>query len=64
MIYVTIAPNANPPGAVGHLDDRNTIADHREYCLVPLLHDAQLQQHAWEVSRIRRSPCNASPGAA
>jgi hypothetical protein len=34
--------------AVGHLDDRDSIADHREHRSVPLLHDTQLQQHAWE----------------
>jgi hypothetical protein len=33
----------------------NTIADHREYYLVPLLHDTQLQQHARE--------CHGSGGA-
>ena len=33
---------------VDHLDDRNTIADDREDCLVPLLHDTQLHQHGRE----------------
>ena len=55
-----------------HLHDRNTIADHREHRLIPLLHDTQLHQHAREcvtdqaeppspsgeaVSRISRSRC-------
>ena len=38
-----------------HLNDRNAIADHREHCLIPLLHDTQLHQHVGSVSRIRRS---------
>jgi ABC-2 type transport system ATP-binding protein len=37
------------------LDDRDTIADHREYCLIPLLHDTQLHQHVGE--------CRGSGGA-
>ena len=35
---------------VRDLDDRNTIADDREHCLVPLLHDTQLPQHAGSVT--------------
>ncbi len=40
---------------VRHLHDRNAIADHREHCLVPLLHDTQLHQHVGE--------CHGSGGA-
>ena len=35
---------------VGYLDDRDTIADDREHCLVPLLHDTQLPQHPGSVT--------------
>jgi hypothetical protein len=35
---------------VCHLDDRNTIADDREHCLVRLLHDTQLPQQAGSVT--------------
>jgi hypothetical protein len=52
----------------GDLDDRYSIADHPEHCLVPLLHDAQLQQHAREchdqaepASRIGRSRVSPHP---
>src|SRR4051794_18399465 len=34
--------------AVRHLDDRHSIADDREHCLVPLFHDTQLHQHERE----------------
>jgi hypothetical protein len=52
----------------GDLNDRYSIADHPEHCLVPLLHDAQLQQHAREchdqaepASRIGRSRVTPHP---
>jgi hypothetical protein len=42
------APTYGPLGAgrrsARHLDDRNTIADHREHSLIPLLHHTQLHQ--------------------
>jgi hypothetical protein len=41
------------------LDDRDTIADHREHCLIPLLHDTQLQQHVGECVADQAEP--ASP---
>ena len=52
-----------------HLHDRNAIADHREHCLIPLLHDTQLHQHAREcvadqaepASPIRRSRVTHQP---
>ena len=44
---------------VGHLDDRNAIADDREHCLVPLLHDTQLHQHVRECVADQAEP--ASP---
>ena len=40
---------------VRDLHDRDTVADHREHCLIPLLHDTQLHQHARE--------CHGSGGA-
>ena len=48
---------------IGDLGDRHAIPDHREHCLIPLLHDTQLHQHAREcvadqaepASRISRS---------
>jgi hypothetical protein len=57
----TLAPDVEP---ARHLHDRDTIADHREHCLIPLLHDAQLHQRAGSVSRIRRSQRHPSAGAA
>ena len=55
---------------VGDLDDRYSIADHREHCLVPLLHDTQLQQDARECHGSggasvthQAEPRNPSPGA-
>jgi hypothetical protein len=56
--------------ALGHLHDRNAIADHREHCLTPLLHNTQLHQHAGErygsggasVTH-QPEPCNPSAGA-
>ena len=45
--------------AAGYLHDRDTIADHREHCLVPLLHDTQLHQHVGECVADQAEP--ASP---
>jgi hypothetical protein len=45
--------------AACHLHDRNAIADHREDRLIPLLHDAQLHQHARECVADQAEP--ASP---
>ncbi len=55
--------------AIRHLDHRNTVTDHREHCLIPLFHDAQLHQHAREcvadqaepASPIRRSRVTRQP---
>ena len=54
---------AEPPvdGLAGHVEpvrylhNRNAIADQREQCLVPLLHNTQLHQHVGE--------CRVSGGA-
>ncbi len=49
---------------VGDLDDRYSIADHPEHCLVPLLHDASASATCSGVSRIRWSQRHASARAA
>src|SRR5712691_4346090 len=41
------------------LDYRDTVADHREHRLIPLLHDTQLHQHARECVADQAEP--ASP---
>jgi hypothetical protein len=42
-----LAGHVEPVGHIHHLD---SIADDREHCLVPLLHDTQLQQHVRSVT--------------
>jgi hypothetical protein len=41
------------------LHDRDPVADHREHCLIPVLHDTQLHQHARECVADQAEP--ASP---
>jgi hypothetical protein len=50
---------ARYPVAPSHPHGRNAIADHREHCLIPLLHDTQLHQRARECVADQAEP--ASP---